>query len=113
MVTLKDKTQFPVEPMRPHSRQVLVHVPKMPNGEFVKKAMQHPVSRTKVWDSFELNDKKIDETFQNYSRIIVLFSLILDPSQTLRNRLGNWLANRLHNTLPNRLANVCTDQVTR
>ena len=71
MVTLKDKTQFPVEPMRPTSRQVLVHVPKMPNGEFVKKAMQHPVSRTKVWDSFELNDKNIDETFQNYSRIIV------------------------------------------
>ena len=65
----QDETQFPREQMRPHSRQVLVHVPKMPNGDFINKAMQHPVSMRKVWDSFDVNPH--DETFRHYSRVKV------------------------------------------
>lgn len=37
--------------MKPTSRQVLVHVPKMPNGDFVNHAMQHPIKLEKIWTS--------------------------------------------------------------
>ena len=46
-----DERAYPFEQIKPSSRQVLVHVPKMPNGEFVNKAMQHPTSMQKVWES--------------------------------------------------------------
>lgn len=45
----KDKRAFPFRPMAPHSRQLLVHVPKLPNGKFVNDAMQHPVRMERVW----------------------------------------------------------------
>ena len=35
--------------MKPHSRQLLVHVPKLPNGKFVNDAMQHPVRMDRIW----------------------------------------------------------------
>ena len=46
-----DERAYPFEQMKPSSRQVLVHVPKLPNGHFVNKAMQHPISMEKIWES--------------------------------------------------------------
>ena len=46
-----DERAFPFEEMKPTSKQVLIHVPKMPNGQFVNHAIQHPTHMEKVWES--------------------------------------------------------------
>ena len=37
--------------MKPTSKQVLIHAPKMPNGQFVNEAIRHPSKMDKVWES--------------------------------------------------------------
>ena len=46
-----DDQAFPFEEMKPTSKQVLIHAPKMPNGDFVNEAIRHPSKMDKVWES--------------------------------------------------------------